>query len=489
MEYHGIILGGNYTLYGGRNIASFRLRTAAKTFGYDILAVDSSVSLKQAELESLLDKVVTEKTMMIGISTVWLNAYSPNTVHWLNDSFFNHIKTKFPHVTIVAGGPTGNWVIGSHTIYKHAEWVMHGFSDIAFTKFLDLLSGKSDHGLIYHRTLDGKKTVYSDSSHAVANPDDIETVFEEGDGFLPHQPVPLEVSRGCIFRCSFCNHPFQGAKDYDSYMRTPNSLARELRRNYDLFGTTRYVLMDDTFNDSIEKLDRLKRAIEISKIPSFQFMSYLKPELLVSKPEMIPMLRDLGLKSGFVGIESLQKTARKAVKKGMDIDRILDSIAELNSVAGSSMHASFIVGLPGDTKEDIFNTYDFLKSSKNQYFKSWVFHQMSFFYDKNLQGFSEMDKNPEKYGYTLTSKKPDHFADWVSAQMTSNQARLYSKALNEDSKNYMSIAGWYLPLAWHIGLTDIEIETSMIKDIDPFAIGVATNRSQALSVLKKFNCL
>lgn len=488
MEYHGIVLGGNYTLYGGRNIAGFRLRTAAKKHGYDILSLDSSVVMLQHELLELLDSVITEKTLMLGISTVWLNGYG-KPIDWIRDSFFETVKNKFPNLSIVAGGPSGNWVKGAYTIYQNSDWIMSGFSDIAFPKFLDLLSGKTDHGLIYHKTLDGKKTVFSDSSHAVLNPDDIETVLEEGDGFLPHQPVPLEVSRGCIFRCSFCNHPFQGAKDYDSYIRTPDSLARELQRNYELFGTTKYILMDDTFNDSIEKLDRLKRGIEKSKIPSFQFMSYIKPELLVTKPEMIPMLKDLGIKSGFVGIESLQKSARKAVKKGMDINRVLDAIAELNSTAGSSMHGSFIVGLPYDTKEDMFNTYEFLKSTKNQYFKSWVFHNMSFFYDRNMQGFSEMDNNPEKFGYTLTTKKADAFADWESPWMTSKQAWDISAFLNKDSQNYMSIAGWYVPLAWHVGLTDNEINTMTLKDFNPFVRGVAANRIHAQGILKKFKSL
>ena len=487
MKYHGIILGGNLSLIGGRNIASFRLRTEAKKHGYTILALDSSVALRQHELEDLLKNTVTDETVMIGISTVWLNGYNdPKSIEWLNDSFFLFIKTNFPHVKIVAGGPEGNWVVGARVINRNSDWAMTGFSDVSFTKLLDLLHGKKDHGLIYSESA-GKNIVSSNSAHIIINPDDIETEFEEADGFLAHQPLPLEVSRGCIFRCSFCNHPFQGAKDYDSYIRTVDSLARELRRNYELFGTTRYSIMDDTFNDSIEKLDRLLRAIEKSKIPSFQFMSYIKPELLVTKPEMIPMLKDLGMASGFVGIESMQPAARKAVKKGMDANRILDAIAELNMQAGSSMHASFIVGLPGDTKDDIFRTNEFLTGQKNQYFKSWVFHNMGLYYDRNLQGFSEIDKNPEKFGDKVIEKKPEAFAYWETDHMNRTEAKNIVEQLNQDGMKYMGIAGWTLPLAWHVGMSDNDINTITLAEFEPYRTGLKASRQQALDTLQRLN--
>lgn len=486
-KYHGIVLGGNMSLPGGRNIAGFRLRSAAKRAGYDVLALDNSVAMEQSDLEQLLSNVVTEETKLIGVSTVWLNSYdTDHPVKWVNDSFFGFIKNKFPHVAIVAGGPEGNWVVGSHIIYRNSNWVLNGFSDVAFAKLFDLLSGKHDHGLIYTTDTAGKHVVDSNTSHLVINPDDIETELELEDGFEPHQPVPLEVSRGCIFRCSFCNHPFQGAKDYDSYIRTVDSLARELKRNYDLFGTTRYSIMDDTFNDSIEKLDRLQRAIEKAKLPDFKFMAYIKPELLVTKPEMIGMLKNLGIASGYVGIESLQPVARKAIKKGMDVNRILDAVEELNSSANSTMHASFIIGLPGDTLDDIMKTYEFLKSTSDTYFRSWVFQRMSLYYDRNLQGFSEMDKHPEKFGYTIIKKSPDSFAEWENEHMTSGQATTLANKLNIDSRNYVRMAGWSLPTAWHLGISQEDIDTKPMSELKLYIHAREANRQSTISTLKRF---
>lgn len=488
--YHGVILGGNKGLVGGRNIAGFRLRTEARKYGYNILVLDSSVSMSEEELEALLEVVITSETLILGISTVWLNGYdSLNPIPWINESFFMRIKNKFKNIRLIAGGPDGNWVLGSFSLRYHADWVLNGFSDVSFVRLLDYISGKSNTKMKYTLGNHNKKIINSNTMYQIEKPNDIETVFEKDDDFEPYQPIPLEVSRGCIFRCSFCNHPFQGAKDYDSYIRTPDNIANELRRNYELFGTTRYSIMDDTFNDSVEKLDRLKRAIEIAKLPDFKFQAYIKPELLVTKPEMIPMLADLGLASGFVGIESLQDEARRAIRKGMGIDRVLDAIVKLNSSAKTKMSAGFIIGLTGDSLDDNQRTYEYLVKHRHTLFRSWIFHHLTLFYDGQLNGFSEIDKYPEKFGYTITKKVPSGFAAWENKHMTSVQASDLAKELNAKSENVMLTAGWQVPLAWHLNIDEMDVELKPIKELRLVHHGRISNREHAIKTLKKFGII
>ena len=57
--YHGIILCGSRNDSAGRNIAGYRLRTAAEKFNYDNLVIDCATAMTQAELELLLDNVIT----------------------------------------------------------------------------------------------------------------------------------------------------------------------------------------------------------------------------------------------------------------------------------------------------------------------------------------------------------------------------------------------------------------------------------------------
>lgn len=488
--YHGIILCGSRNDNAGRNIAGYRLRTAAEKFNYDNLVIDCATAMTQAELELLLDNVITSKTLFLGVSTVWLDR--PHNAHggieWINKDFFDRIRAKYPNLKIVAGGNGVLRMPGAREIYNSADWHISGFSDDSFPRFLMLLEGKSGHQLKYFIDSNGKKTVDSNKFHTIGNPDDIETVLKADDGFYSHQPIPLEVSRGCIFRCVFCNHPFQGAKDYDSYMRTPASLSNELRRNYELFGTTRYSVMDDTFNDSIEKLNRLEQAIELAKIPNFEFQCYIKPELLVTKPEMIPQLLRMGLTGGFVGIESMNNVARRAMNKGMNIDKVLHSLTELTSTGQVKLNAGFIVGLPGDTIDDMYKTFDFCKANP-QLFRSWNFSSLGIYsyndVEKESTLISPLERDPEKYGYTVI-KKPGENSFWKNELMTSVESLTTAGKLLNQSSGIIKCGGWIISSAWHNNVSDYDIDNKTTLELNLEWRGRQTVRDRAILTLKKF---
>ena len=484
---HVIFIGGNLALNGGRVIAGFRLRTAVRKHGYEVLVLDSAGVMHQEELVDLLDKVVTNETLVIGFSTIWLDGYASYHLRWANDDFFNLIKVKYPHVKIVAGGPENHWCTRAKTIYENCDWAFSGFSDDSFPRFLNYLSKKPDHGFKYFFDADGKRIVDSNVIFPVPTPNDVETVLEEGDGFLPHQPVPLEVSRGCVFKCSFCHHPFLGIKDPDKYIRTPESIANELKRNYELFGTTRYTILDDTFNDSMEKLDRLHRAIDLSKIPKFEFVSYIKPELLVTKPEMIPKLQALGLSSGYMGIESFKSESRKSIRKGMDINRILDVVSDMRSKTNITFEASFIIGLPHESIEEVSETNRFCIKHKDSLFAGWHFQAMTIYYNKNLEGQSEIDKEPEKFGYEIIEKRPDAPAIWKNKYMNQGQAVNYADAFNYSASKHRRVAGWGQSTCWHLNISEDDIKNKSILDLGLQGRGVADSRASAVEVLRKYN--
>ena len=483
--YHAIFIGGNLPLWGGRVIAGFRLRTALQNYGYDMLVLDSASVMTAEKLISLLDKVITDKTLIIGFSTIWMNEFYSFGLEWCNNDFFSVLKTKYPNIKLVAGGPKNRWVTKSKIIYNNCDWVFGGFSDESFPKFLNYLTKKSNHGFKYFIE-DGKKVISSDETFPVVHPDDIETRYEIEDNFLPHQPIPLEVSRGCIFKCAFCHHPFQSIKDPDRYIRSPQNLANELRRNYEMFGTFRYTILDDTFNDSMEKLNRLHRAIDMSKIPKFEFVSYIKPELLVTKPEMIPKLIDMGLVSGFIGMESLNQSARKSIHKGMDSNRILDVIADVRSKSNITFNGSFIVGLPHESIPELYQTHEFLKQNTNTLFTSWNFITLALFFDSKLEGISEIEKDPAKFGYEIFNKQPESFAVWKNKYMNSIEAKKHTDQLTVMTEETCKIAGWGTALAWHLDLPEEDIKNLTLKELDMVQRAFDCTIDMSLETLSRF---
>lgn len=459
-EYHGIFLGGDTgVIYAGKIIAGPRLRTALKNKGYDLLILQSALLLSQEQMLEVLENVITDKTLVIGFSLTWLSPINCHIPNWATPTFFTALRTRFPNIKLVAGGPSNrdSLSIESRFVYNNVDWVFKGFSDDSFPRLFDLLSGKPDHGLRYMLE-DNQKVVYSDRDYKITRPDVLETVWEADDDILPYQSLPLEVSRGCIFQCAYCTHPFQGAKDADEYIRTPQSIAKELQRNYELFGTTRYTLMDDTFNDSIVKLQRLEEAIKIAKLPNFEFAGYIKPELLATKPEMIDRLKDLGLRGAFLGIESLDPVSRKAVGRGMKVERFMPALEKLKS-NGARLHASFIAGLPNDTPTSIVNSYRII--STGGLFNSWFFFPLGIYYNRKLEGASDLDLDPEKYGYEV-EKTPDAICRWKTVHMNSYIAYQITQLLKEMSMMQVKPGGWNVATAWNVGFNNNDLDTTLM---------------------------
>jgi radical SAM superfamily enzyme YgiQ (UPF0313 family) len=458
-DYQGILFFGQSLELAGRGISGPRLRTAAKKAGYDILIIDFVADLTADQILSIIKANKTTSTKFVGFSTSWIENSNLAEFSWISKSFFETLKSNFSDLKIITGGHDE---INREFILDYSDYHFHGFSDNTFVEFIKMINDQS-----YKLTLTKNPELFdgffidSNNTDPVRHPDDIETVFEKEDNFLSFQPVPIEISRGCIFRCGFCRHPFQGKKEYDSYQRTPESIARELARNYELFGTTRYTIMDDTFNDSIEKIDRLKRAIEIAKLPDFEFVAYIRPELLVTKPEMIAMLSELGLRGAFFGIESFSQPARQAIGKGINIDRVLDAAHKM--VAYDSrilIHSSLIVGLPHESPDDIMRSQEFLKS-KDSPFRSWIWQPLGLRNDgiSGADAQSTFDKNFEDYGYSI----PLNSNRWSNEHFTMLSANKFAEKLNNEASVYQKFAGWKVAGAWHINMTDDQIQNDIYR--------------------------
>jgi radical SAM superfamily enzyme YgiQ (UPF0313 family) len=452
-EYHSIIIGSTAFDYNGRPLGPYRLRSACAKSGYNVKVIDFGFSLNSDQMLSVLKSLISDKTLVLGLSSAWM-AFNDKANQWFTLEFFARFKSLFPRIKIVVGG-TRN--ISKHLSYDIADWRFTGFSDISFPLLLDKLSGK-DVNLKFILDKNLKKVIHSDQQYIVENMDDIETELLQEDNFLKYQPFTIELSRGCIFKCAFCSHPFLGKKSYE-YIRTPESIARELKRNYELFGMTKYMLADDTFNDSMEKLDRLDQALEISGVPNFEFTCYLRGELLATKPEMIPKLKHLGLRGYHIGLESFNPTARKAIGKGMDVEKVLDAVRNLNSNSKARGHTSIILGLPEDTEEDFYKWEEYLEQNVDSLFQSWRHYALGLTKPQDGTTYSLIEQDPTKYGYTTWTDNNEQFYNWAhSSGMTYEQAVTISSKLNDQAHKYWKLGGWDVATAWFMGLTDNEIE-------------------------------
>ena len=490
MTTHAIILGGILKDQTGRPLGPYRLRTALSKQGFRAEVIDYAWALREDELLILLQRYISKETLILGISNIWFTTSAEKNNRdlnrWFTEKFFQTVKREWPWIKIVIGGTKTALVQGAELLKSPADWWLSGFADIGLPELLKFLSGQENNLKFRTDSSDNTHIIDCNQYYRVENMDELETILEPNDRFGPNQPISLEVSRGCIFTCSFCTHPFLGKKSFE-YIRTPENLAEELKRNYDLFGTTRYIITDDTFNDSMEKLERVARAIDISKIPNFEFVSYIRAELLVTKPEMIPMLKQLNCKGAFIGLESLNKEARRVIGKGMDAERVLATLGDFKAATNVKMYASMIVGLPGDSLNDSYNWFERFKSDK--LFSEWGFQPLGMTFDEFGQGDSIFSKNPEKFGYTIEGALPivpgqtarPRSYNWTSNMgFTNNDAAKVASDISEQSREIAMAGGFGVAEYWFHGGTDADIENVRRKEFSVGHRGSTNGRARAL---------
>lgn len=442
MSYHGIIFTGMQENIPSKSIGPYRLRTVASKVGYNIKVVDYFPDWFEDELEQLLENIVNKDTLFIAISSTFLEE-SPHGELFLRVAA--RIKQKFPKLQTLLGG--------ARSIYWNRQfgwdWVISGYSDNSIVKFLDHLSGKNNT-LIYEKKTrsdsKGRSEEYywvdSNKNHGDIDMGHLMTEWRDDDDIRPTDTLPIEISRGCIFKCTFCYFPLNGKAKFD-YFRHKEELVKEFQTNYERFGVNSYTFMDDTYNDSREKLQLMDQVY--AELPSkIEFATYIKPELLVSWPETQQQLVEQGLRGASMGVESFHPLARKMIAKGSTIEKIIDASKNLKKYSDGKVgtHWSMICGLPKEPVDSIRSTNRwFIKESKG-IVDVWVWHAMAIQSAMNPSIYqSIIEKNPESFGYTITHDNGVN-RGWKNEHMTLLECRNMVKRMSEASYPYRRVGGW-----------------------------------------------
>ena len=439
--YHAIIFTGLHQIYTTyyRPIGAYRIRTELESLGYNVKVIDHFYHLSEEHIEQALDKYVGKETLWVGFSTTFINT---STLLKDRTEFFTRQRQKH-NVPFIAGG--------AKSIVDFLPFIdvcITGYADNAAVAITDYYAGKSQEP----KWTDYKGAKLINSNHQYDRKDlsNIGVIWKPEDHINSMQSLPMEVARGCIFNCAFCNFPLNNKKKFD-YIRVKDDMYEEFMRNYEDFGVTNYWFMDDTYNDSMPKLELMHDVI--TSLPfKISYDTYIKPELISRWPDQIALLAETGLRGASLGVESLNKEARQAVQKGADSDKILDVLADLKSVNNGQIktQCNFIIGLPHESIESIWQTHEIVINNKN--IDWWNWYSLQIHSKEHYEYHSPIDRDPKKYGYEVANTsqfiKENRTGDnswvgwWKNEHMNSKQASYLSGKLREMDQPLQKVAGW-----------------------------------------------
>jgi hopanoid biosynthesis associated radical SAM protein HpnJ len=171
-------------------------------------------------------------------------------------------------------------------------------------------------------------------------------------GYLKHPYVSFYTGRGCKSRCTFCLWP-QTVGGHRYRTRSVGNVIDEIRYAKAAFPQVKeFFFDDDTFTDDAQRTEAIAK--ELGKL-GVTWSCNAKANV---RRETLKVMRDNGLRLLLVGYESGNQKILHNIKKGMLVDvakRFTKDCHEL----GIAIHGTFILGLPGETKETIEETIRF----------------------------------------------------------------------------------------------------------------------------------
>lgn len=431
-----------------RGTGAHRLATHLRLNGYSCLVIDFSSALSFDDWQTICQNAIGANTKLVGFSTTWWPYRSPrvkkvvanlkdltnnyndftdrgltqaavegNLEPWLNEIKKINQKTK-----IVVGGPK----IDFYSDISADNFIV-GFGE---TQILDYLKQKNR---IWPKFIDHDKSAGNKSFDFKSS----QILYTDFDFINAEDILTIEFTRGCKFKCSFCSYPLIGRKNVvEESLKHSDVIYREFMNNYEKWGVTKYWVADDTFNDSTEKLEIILNVIK--KLPfSPEFRAYTRLDVMSFNFSQVSLLKEIGLKQTWIGIDSFHPVASKMIGKGMNSEKKKDLLYRIGEVWNKEVYieAGYILGLPEENSEYAREVVNWFLQPDNP-LNNLHFNPLRINPPHpKLQhtSRSDIDLNYENYGYKI----PDmaKFWEWIKDDETDLKTFNETAKLSEELNN------------------------------------------------------
>jgi Radical SAM superfamily len=464
----------------GKNAGAYRIATELRANGYSCQVIDFFCSYTPTELKKILDKFITKETIWVGFSTTFMlslasddnsnnkpqvydkmgniqiadyNSAYPYSKEIMLD-LFDYIRSKGPKILV--GGARSHLAQRYDGLLKRvrADYYVHGFADISIIVLTKWLEDKSNS---MPKFLGRGDTIESTTDYDYTEFNQSKIRYLSGDIVDKDEYLPIEIARGCIFKCKYCSFSLLGKKKGE-YTKTKQSLVEEFLYNYETFGTTNYMFMDETTNDSMEKVEFIYDVI--NSLPfKIKWGGYARLELYAKNPEMAYMLMNTGLRHNFFGIETFNKRSGESVGKGMHPDKIKQILRDLKYIWKKEVRitSGLIIGLPYETEDTLRELENYLLSDRCN-IDSTVIHPLIL-----LDGMpSVFGGDPKKYGYTF--ENGGNRMNWRNEHMDFNKATEIANRIRQSTAHKATINSWTHMRLQNLGLSEEEIDKLSVLD-------------------------
>ena len=321
--------------------------------GYDCSIVDFEI-VSAGSASQMAQVVLEESPRYVCFTT--LTPRFPTVVRIAQE-----IKKLAPDVITIAGGPhvTGD---PAHSLFDGISYGIIGEGEEALLELLNVLGS--------NRKPDGvKNLVYRDNGTVKINEPrefvrdldtlpfpawDLMTIDEYKDPtYFEGSHLATFAGRGCPFDCSFCASAVTWKRRLR--LRSCENVMSEIRHIVNVLKVKNLMFWDDTFAVDPERVISMCDQIVAEKL-GLNYTVQIRADAITE--DLVTALKNSGCRFAAIGVESgnegmLVRIGKKETKEQMR------RAVRLMKAGGLPIIASYIIGLPGDTRETIRETIDF----------------------------------------------------------------------------------------------------------------------------------
>lgn len=466
----------------GKNAGAYRIATELRNAGYSCQVVDFFCHYTPEEIEKIINKFVTSETLWVGFSTTFMlpvameeadsegqyfdkmggakitdiNSAYPFSSDTMRD-IFNSIRSRNPRTKIVVGGARSSAAQSYDGMLRRvkADYYVHGYADVSIVALTKWIEDPTNPEPSFSNSRRSAIDSTRDYDFEHYNTSGIR--YLQSDIITADEYLPIEIARGCIFKCKFCNFALLGKKRGD-YTRTKEVLVNEFIYNYETFGTTNYMFMDETTNDSMEKAEFL---LEVTNSLPFKIRwgGYARLELYANNPEMAAVMQATGAVHNFFGIETFNKRSGEVIGKGMHPDKVKSVLANLKQIWHNnvSITAGIIVGLPYETRATLAELEQYLLSDSCA-IDAWVIHPLIL-----VDGMASMfGQDPGKYGYHFN--RSESRMQWHNSEINFADAVEIATHIRNVTMSKARINSWSHMRLQNLGYSQTEVDSMTVQD-------------------------
>lgn len=358
-----------------------RLTYNLRALGFSVKQIHHCLSFSKEQIKHI---ITSTKPDVIGISTSFLSDNIARIkfqskiqldnisigYHWGNDEIFEKIfAICYYGKQIGSKVLVGGWEVNLNSLMDKDK-KKFGFSHLS--KFVDCFVVGDGKEIIKNIIKNESIKISSVQDYPVYFSSKIEDYSDQAstpsfsDHIFDGESLSAEIAGGCIFSCSFCDYGSLGKKKYE-FMRSFESLERELLSNYERFGTLLYNFTDNIINDYTLKLEMLSK-IRQKHMLDIRYVAYTRLDTIRNK-DQIKLLKDSGAVSFCMGVESFNKDVGKFIGKMTDKEKLVEKLYMIREVFGDDLNiVVFIInGLPTETIESCEKTFEFLQSKEGKF--------------------------------------------------------------------------------------------------------------------------